>query len=76
MTKVRVDVEEVMALKEQLSKINQLEFKNIEWFKDGVACNFDQDVLDDWRFIGLSNSSFIEFMPGFESDACLLNGKS
>lgn len=76
MTKVRVDIEEVMALKAGLSKIDRLEFNDIVWFKDGDICDIDQGTLDDWRFTGLSNSSFVEFNLFQSEISALISGKS
>lgn len=57
---VRVDIEEVAALKGRLREINQLDFEDIEWYENGVKREFPQSDLDDWKYIGMNNTCFVD----------------
>ena len=65
---MRVDVERVHALKEELAVINRTPLEEIEVYEDGKRVDIPQDVIDDWKFIGLNNSDFVnmEFWKGAE----------
>lgn len=56
---MKIDIEEVQALKARLAEINLAQLQDIEWFKDGQKLEIKPDVLEEWKFIGLSNVEFI-----------------
>lgn len=62
----RIDVELVEAIQRQRMEINEIPFKEIEWYKDGKKLDFPQKILDDFEFTGLSNTDFVitEFYDG------------
>ena len=57
---IRVNIEEVRALKKRLRAINNVQFKDIEWFEDGIRLEISPEVSENWRFVGMSNADFIE----------------
>lgn len=70
-TKRQVNADEVMRLIEQLEEINSVPLADIEWVNDkGEVLTFDDKTLERWRFVGMSNRSFVEFVVfgDFESD--------
>jgi hypothetical protein len=56
---MRVDIEHVKQLQDQLNLINNISFSEIEWYKNGQLQHFDEDFTTEWIFTGLSNTSFI-----------------
>lgn len=56
-----VDIDELFELKKKLWEINQEDLSDIVWVRNGEVLTFDKSDLDDWRFTGLSNTSFPEF---------------
>jgi len=64
--KVKVSIEEVMHLKSRLAEINELPLESIEWTSFGKVLNVSPQALDDWKFIGMCNTSFVEF--GFHEE--------
>jgi len=59
--KVRIDFEEMRAMQKRKSKINKLEFEDIEWYENGVKVELPEALTENWRFCGLSNTSFVEY---------------
>ncbi len=58
--KVRVDVEEVLKLKARLREINKIPLQDVQWYENGQALDIPQEVVEDFRFTGLSNGCFID----------------
>ena len=56
---MRVDIERIIELDEERKKINGLQISDIEFHKEGKRIHFEKRLLDDWRFIGMSNVDFI-----------------
>jgi hypothetical protein len=56
---MRVDIEHVEQLQNQLKQINDVPFFEIEWYKNGQLQQFDEDSKIEWVFTGLNNTSFI-----------------
>ena len=57
---MRIDIEEIIELKNRLDAINSIPLKDIEWYEKGFKMPISQNVIEEWRFVGLSNASFIE----------------
>lgn len=57
--KFRVDVDELRKLKDELYKVNKYALEDLIIVKDGVEIEVDKVSMEDWRFIGLDNVSFI-----------------
>lgn len=58
--KTRIDIEEIIKLKKRIFEINELKLENIDFYENGVKVEVYQSVLDSWKYIELSNCSFIE----------------
>jgi len=58
---MRIDVEEIRKIDKRRREINELNLHDIEWYENGVRLNYTKEQLDEWRFIGLSNVSFVEY---------------
>lgn len=56
-----VDIDELFELKKKLWEINQEDLSDIVWMRNGQVLKFYESDLQDWRFTGLSNTSFPEF---------------
>lgn len=61
--KMTVAFEELEAIWARIAEINAVPFADIEWTKDGVPLNVSPKMVDDWRFVGMSNATFPEFYP-------------
>ncbi len=60
--KIQVSVEEVIRLQERLCEINRPNLRDIEWVDDqGNVIPCPDEVVDRFRFVGLSNGCFVEF---------------
>lgn len=57
--KVRIDVEHVQKLNQEIKAINELELDDIEIFKDGKLIEISDYEKEEWKFIGLSTYTFI-----------------
>lgn len=58
---MRIDVEEIRKIDERRRQINALNIYDIEWYENGVRLNYTKEQLDEWKYIGLCNTSFVEF---------------
>jgi hypothetical protein len=56
----RVDIEHIRYLKEELRKINALDFESIDFYENGKKTYIPPDIRDHWRFIGMTNACFID----------------
>ena len=56
---VRVDIEKIIKIKEELRKINALSMDEIEFFENGQKIIIDPELLKEWDYIGLNNTDFI-----------------
>lgn len=57
--KTRIDVEEIIKLKNRIFEINKLDLENIDFYENDVKIEIYQSLLDSWDYIGLSNTDFI-----------------
>ena len=57
---MRVDVEYVKKLQAERLKINDLNFDEIEWYKEGKKLVIDSALKEDFKFTGLTNTCFTE----------------
>jgi len=56
---MRVDIERITYLQDELRKINEVPLKDIEFYKDNEKLIISGELIDVYKFIGLSNTSFI-----------------
>lgn len=59
--KIRINVEEIRALDARRREINAINIRDIEWYENGKKLNYTEEQVNQWRFIGLCNTSFVEF---------------
>ena len=57
--KTRIDVEEIIKLKNRIIEIDKLKLENIDFYENDVKIEIYQSLLDSWEYIGLSNTYFI-----------------
>jgi hypothetical protein len=55
-----VAVEEIDDIHRQLNEFNSLDLGKISLTENGVPIEITQEILDDWRMVGMSNSMFVE----------------
>lgn len=56
---MNVDIEELKKAQEYLRLNNNEKFQDLVWVKDGKVFKIDEDISQDFRFTGLSNTDFI-----------------
>lgn len=57
---MRVDTEQIEAALRVLDDFNRLDLKEVEFFTNGVKINIDPHAVEQFRFTGLSNKTFVE----------------
>ena len=55
-----VSIEEVVALRNRLSEINELDPTTIDWYANGKKVEVKEEDIEEWRFTGLGNVYFAE----------------
>lgn len=68
---MRVKVEKVLDLLRQLEEINNYPLDQIEWIYNNEYVEVAKKEIEDWRFTGLSNVSFIEIILTGELEKCV-----
>jgi len=56
---MRVDIERIKALKEELQTINEIDLNDIKFFENGAELQIDKKTRDEFKFCGLNNTDFI-----------------
>jgi len=56
---MRVNVETVVKLMNELENLNKLPLSEIEFYRDGKKLVFDKRISEDWVFTEMSNAEFI-----------------
>ncbi len=54
-------IERIRELLEELKEFDSHDLKDIILTENGKTIPMSAETLDSWRFIGLSNQSFVEF---------------
>lgn len=60
MKKVVVDVDEVLDIIKKLAEINGSELTDLKFVRNGIEMVPTQLTLDEWKYVGLNNLSFIK----------------
>ena len=60
MSRVRIDIEEIMALQQRRKEINALELDTIDFYKNGEKVAVAPEDVEEWKYIGLSNIHFAQ----------------
>lgn len=58
---MKVNIEEIEAIYNRLNEINSVPIEEIEWFRNNCKVTIDSKTIDEWKFVGLSNSHFPEY---------------
>lgn len=59
--KTEVNYDHLIRLLEERRNYNKIPLEDIEWVRDdGSKIEVDPKIIEDWKFIGLSNSEFAE----------------
>ena len=62
-----IDIEEIEQLKTRLDYINSIPFADIVWLKDGKHLPISKDEVNEWTYLGLSNTEWPDF-AGISND--------
>ena len=57
---MKVDIERILFLRNELRSINKENLESIEFYKEGKKLEIDSKIIDDWQFTGLNNCDFID----------------
>lgn len=60
MTKTTVDIGELFEAFGTINSFNELELSEHTFVLDGKEIPITDKILDEWRFVGLSNAAFFE----------------
>lgn len=66
---MKINIEDVLKLRDERTKINEVPLHLIEWYKDGKKVEISESNIKDFLFTGLSNMDFIDDGTPFEWDA-------
>ena len=59
----KINIEDIKKLLSDLNEFDQLDLKQIEFTENDQVIKINDSVYDEWKFVGLSNSYFVEFEP-------------
>jgi len=57
---MRIDIEHVREVLRQKQEINSHRIEDVEWYENGVRREFPAELIEEFRFIGLSTACFVE----------------
>lgn len=57
----RVDIEHLEWIFSVLKEIDKIPFEDIDWYQEDKPLIVSEQVVKDWKFIGLNNTDFVEF---------------
>lgn len=60
---MRVDIERIKAIEAELKTINAVPLKDLEIYENGNQVALPENLIESWRFTGLSNVSLLEMLP-------------
>lgn len=58
--KRKFSVERIEAIFAELDEFNSCDLKDIELTQNGETLQFSEEILEKWRFVGMSNGSFVD----------------
>lgn len=59
---MRIDIEELRAMRERRKEINNTPLEKIEYYFNGKKIDVPLYTIDEWKYIGLSNIDFDWYM--------------
>lgn len=54
-----ININRIIELRKELDELNQTDLADINFYKDEQLINISQEIIDNWRFIGLNNVDFV-----------------
>lgn len=55
---MRIDIEELRTIRERIKEINRTPLNEIEYHYNGELVDVSDELIDEWKFMGLSNFYF------------------
>ena len=55
---MRVDIEEIEAMRKRREQINATPIEDIEWYRNGKKMVYSEEQIEDWKFTWLGNIDF------------------
>jgi hypothetical protein len=56
---MKVNVEKLLKLKQELAEINSADLADIEFYENGKLLDISAEIISEWEFIGMNNVDFI-----------------
>lgn len=57
---MRIDVEKIIALKDELRAMNRIPLDQWELYENGERVEVAKEVIEEWKFMGLNNTDFVD----------------
>lgn len=58
-----VNYDAMMRLLKTKGEVNSFKLEDIEWVRDdGTVIQVDPKIIEDWKFVGMTNISFVELI--------------
>ncbi len=61
---MKVRIEHVEYLREEIRKINSAKLEDIEFTRNRKIIEVSEKAIENWKFTGLSNVDFVQFVGG------------
>jgi len=58
---LRIKVERIRELLQELEEFDKLSLKDVELTENDEVIPISAEILEEWKFIGLTNTFFVEF---------------
>lgn len=62
---MKVNYGRCLAIQAEIAAINACDLADLQIYENAVLVDMPQNLIDDWKYVGLSNFAFIE-MRGWE----------
>lgn len=57
---MRIDIEKIQVLQEELRAFNRLLLDEIKFYENGKPMNIPSSIIEKFKFTGLNNSDFVD----------------
>lgn len=57
---MQVDINEILEMYRRRREINAVDLRDIQWMNGDKPVEIPADIIEHWRFIGMTNCCFIE----------------
>jgi predicted ATP-grasp superfamily ATP-dependent carboligase len=58
-SKIKIDIREILQISERRRQINRLNLEDIEFYDGDKKLDIDKKIVEEFEFIGLNNVDFI-----------------